>query len=61
MTDAKDAFVIEKFLHIQKMKRGTEVIKNFIIKNEELSYSKKNAIIGLISAAIFSLISTRVR
>ena len=61
MTDAKDAFVMEKFLHIQKMKRGTEVIKNFTIKNEKLSYSKKNAIIGLISAAIFSLISTSVK
>lgn len=40
MADAKDAFVIEKFLHIQKMKSGTEVINNFTIKNETLPYSK---------------------
>jgi hypothetical protein len=40
---------------------GTEVIKNFAKINGVLPYPKKNAIIGLISAAMFSSINVRVK
>lgn len=53
--------VIKQFLHIQRIKRGIEVIKNFEKINGVLPYPKKKDITGLISTAMSSFINVRVK
>jgi hypothetical protein len=53
--------VIKQFLHIQRIKRGIVVIKNFDKINGVLPNPKKKDMTGLISTAMLSFINERVK